>query len=224
MAEPTETVPPAAGGAASASDRAYAWIRSAILEGSFAEGDFLDEVALSAAVGTSRTPVREALRRLHAERFIDIAPRRGAQVRTITADEMREVYEARLLIETHAVQGICDRRAGAPPEALELLDQMEQAGRERAWNRSAQLDQAFHLALVRQHGNTVLTHMYDALRSRQVHVGARTISTAPERFPLIQSEHRNIVRALDEHDAETAITTLRAHLRAVPELVRAFSH
>ena len=63
----------------SAGQRAYEWIRDAILRGDFAEGEFIDEVALSEQVNTSRTPVREALQRLQVERYIDLLPRRGAR-------------------------------------------------------------------------------------------------------------------------------------------------
>lgn len=209
--------------APSASDRAYEWIRAAILKGTYAEGEFLDEVALSEAVSSSRTPVREALRRLHAERFIDIVPRRGAQVRTITAREMQEVYESRLLIESHAVTGLCARSRGAPPDAYEQIEAIDAAGAVRAWNQSAQLDQAFHSSIVSHYGNRVLGEMYDALRPRQVHLAVRTISTAPERFDTIQQEHRALVRALDEHSETRSLEVLRAHLRAIPQLVRAFS-
>ena len=105
----------------SAGQRAYEWIRDAILRGDFAEGEFIDEVALSERVNTSRTPVREALQRLQVERYIDLLPRRGAQVRVVTATEMREIYQARILLESDALRGICLRHAGAPDAAVALI-------------------------------------------------------------------------------------------------------
>lgn len=206
----------------SAGSRAYEWIVTAILAGDFAEGEFLDEGSLAQSVGASRTPVREALQRLQAERFVELVPRRGAQVRVITAREMEEVYQARFIVESHAIRDVCARRLGAPAAAAEIVAQMEEAGRARDWNRSAQLDQRLHSAIVHHHGNEVLAEMYDALRPRQVRLAVRTVTTAPERLDTISREHRELVAALDAHDADRAVSVLATHLREVPELVRAF--
>jgi len=207
----------------SAGDRAYEGIVTAILAGEVAEGGFLDEVNLSLAVGTSRTPVREALQRLQAERFVDLVPRRGAQVRVVNAREMAEVYQARYIVESHAIRNVCARRLGAPPEAPGLLEELEAAGRSGDWNASARLDQQLHSAIVHWQGNDVLSEMYDSLRPRQVRLGVRTLTVAPERLDTIGSEHRELVDALDAHDGERAVAVLGTHLREVPELVRAFS-
>ncbi|MCP2622115.1 GntR family transcriptional regulator [Mycolicibacterium smegmatis] len=206
----------------SAGQRAYEWIRDAILSGEFAEGEFIDEVALAARVGTSRTPVREALQRLQVERYVDLLPRRGAQVRVVTAVEMREIYQARFVLESDALRTICQRQAGAPESARQLIEEMEQAGRERNWNRFAQLDQVFHSEIVRHQRNAVIAEMYDALQPRQVRLGTRTLAEAPARLSVIEREHRELIAALDRHDAMTSVDVLRQHLREIPELVDAF--
>ncbi|MEC3894299.1 MULTISPECIES: GntR family transcriptional regulator [Nocardiopsis] len=207
----------------SARERAYEMIGAAILVGTFAEGEFLDEAVLAREVGTSRTPVREALHRLQAERFVDLVPRRGAQVRVVTATEMREIYQARFVIESDAIAKICDRRLGSPPDAEELIEAMEAAGRNRDWNALAQLDQRFHCSIVRHQGNAVLGEMYDSLRPRQVRLAVRTIGRGPERLPIIEREHRELKAALDAHDGPLGTAILNVHLQEVPELVQAFS-
>lgn len=207
----------------SAGQRAYEWIRDAILNGEYAEGEFIDEVALAAKVNTSRTPVREALQRLQVERYVDLLPRRGAQVRVVTAGEMREIYQARFVLESDALRTICQRRAGVPDSARALIEDMEQAGREHDWNRFAQLDQVFHSEIVRHQRNAVIAELYDALQPRQVRLGTRTLAEAPARLAIIEQEHRELIAALDRHDAEASVDVLRRHLREVPELVDAFS-
>jgi DNA-binding GntR family transcriptional regulator len=207
----------------SAGQRAYAWIRDAILNGEFAEGEFIDEGALADRVNTSRTPVREALQRLQVERYVDLLPRRGAQVRVVTAVEMREIYQARFVLESDALRTICQRRAGLPEGARALIEEMEEAGRAKDWNRFAQLDQVFHSEIVRHQRNTVIAELYDALQPRQVRLGTRTLLEAPARLTTIEHEHRELVAALDRHDAEASVDVLRRHLREVPELVHAFS-
>lgn len=208
---------------ASASQRAYGWIRDAILSGEYAEGEFIDEVALAARVSTSRTPVREALQRLQVERYVDLLPRRGAQVRVVTALEMREIYQARSVLESAALRTICQRQAGVPARARVLIEEMEQAGQVGDWNGFAQLDQQFHAEIVRHQGNAVIAELYDSLQPRQVRLGTRTLVEAPSRLTTIEREHRELVAALDTNDAEASVEVLRRHLREIPELVDAFS-
>ncbi|TFV60273.1 GntR family transcriptional regulator [Mycobacterium sp. PS03-16] len=207
----------------SAGQRAYTWIRDAILKGEFAEGEFIDEVALAARVGTSRTPVREALQRLQVERYVDLVPRRGAQVRVVTAVEMREIYQARFVLESDALRTICQRQAGVPESARALVADMEDAGRAHDWNRFSQLDQLFHSELVRHQRNAVIAELYDSLQPRQVRLGTRTLTEAPSRLAIIEHEHRDLIEAIDRHDVEASVEVLRRHLREIPELVDAFS-
>ena len=206
-----------------AGKRAYEWIRDAILHGEFAEGEFIDEVALSARVNTSRTPVREALQRLRVERYVDLVPRRGAQVRVVTATEMREIYQARFVLESDALRTICRRQSGVPEAARALIEEMEKAGDSHDWNRFAQLDQLFHSEIVRHQRNAVISELYDSLQPRQVRLGTRTLVEAPGRLTTIEREHRELVAAMDRHDAEASVDVLRRHLREIPELVDAFS-
>jgi DNA-binding GntR family transcriptional regulator len=206
-----------------AGKRAYEWIRDAILHGEFAEGEFIDEVALAARVNTSRTPVREALQRLQVERYVDLVPRRGAQVRVVTATEMREIYQARFVLESDALRTICRRRSGVPDAARVLIEEMRRAGQSRDWNRFAQLDQLFHSEIVRQQRNAVIAELYDSLQPRQVRLGTRTLTEAPARLMTIEREHRELVAAIDSHDEELSVEVLRRHLREIPELVDAFS-
>lgn len=207
----------------SARERAYEWIVDAILSGVFTEGEFLDEIALAGEVGTSRTPVREALHRLQAEHFVELVPRRGAQVRVVNTTEMREVYQARFVIEADAVTKICGRDRGSPPNFQETIEAMEAAARKRDWNQLAQLDQLFHSSIVRHQGNAVLAEMYDSMRPRQVRLSVRTMTELPERLQTIEREHRELAAALEQNDGPRSVAILNAHLREVPEIVQAFS-
>lgn len=206
----------------SAGDRAYEWISHAILTGEFQEGQFLDEVELSHAVGTSRTPVREALHRLQAERFIDILPRRGAQVRVISARELEEVYATRFVIESHAISEIIERNNGAPAPSTSIAETLYEAGQNRRWNDVARNDQRFHSLIVAQAGNGVLSDLYNSLRPRQIRVSVRTISTAPDRLATIHREHLGILECIRQGDTEKALDTLRQHLQPIPSLMRTF--
>ena len=90
-------------GEPSASDRAYDWTRLKILEGSFPDGTMISESEVSEPLGISRTPVREAFLRLEHDGTLKVYPKRGALIVPITAKDVRDVLEARLLVEPWAV-------------------------------------------------------------------------------------------------------------------------
>ncbi|MEH3141474.1 MAG: GntR family transcriptional regulator [Mycobacterium kyogaense] len=205
----------------SARERAYEWVRDQIIRGTLPAGRFLDEAWISESVGTSRTPVREAFHRLHSERFIDLLPRRGAQVRSVTGRELEEVYAARRLIEGHAARALCAAGAGAPVTLPVLASAIEEAGREQDWFTVAQLDREFHRAIVDAHRNSVLVELYDALRSRQQRVAVRAMQIRPQRAPEIDAQHRAIVAALADNDVDLVSTLLDEHLRPIPEIMAA---
>ncbi|WP_235096976.1 GntR family transcriptional regulator [Amycolatopsis decaplanina] len=206
-------------GGGPARERVYTWLRDGIISGELEGGRFLDEMWVSGVVGVSRTPVREAFHRLAAERFISLLPRKGAQVRTVTARELEEVYQSRRLIEGHAIAALCANRAGAPAELPELIEAMASAGAERDWFAVSGLDRRFHRAIVNAAGNTVLTELYDTLRSRQQRVTVRALEARPERLTVINEEHRALVAALNDHDVKEASRLLEEHLRPVSEVM-----
>lgn len=205
----------------SARESAYEFIGEGILRGTFSSGEFLDETELAQAIGVSRTPVREALHRLRAERFINLLPRRGAQVRSITAVEMQEVYEARIVLEAAAFANICRNGRPIPSLAVGITAQMAEAGDAGDWPTFGQLDQQFHSTLVHSAGNSVLHHLYDNLRPQHIRIAIRAITESPHRLQEIQKQHQDLLNSLQKLDEESAISILKEHLRNVPEVVQA---
>lgn len=203
-----------------AGERAYRWTREAILGGRFTEGSFLEEKVVCDEAGVSRTPVREAFHRLSAEKFIDLLPRRGAQVRRIAASELFETYEMRILLEGRGFEVICENNL-AVPELAPLLDQMEDPDRMaacKAGDRSAiaehsKMDFTFHFSFIQAAGNSVLTDLFASLQPRHQRIAVSAVTMGPKRFNVIAPEHRAILAALRAHDYDAASTTLRTHLR-----------
>ncbi len=203
---------------ASARDRAYAFVRDGILGRRFEAGAFLEEEAVCQAVGLSRTPVREAFHRLAAEHWLQLVPRRGALVPSVTAQELVDVYEARRVLEGHAVRAICAGGRGAPGESRRLLAAMAEPGAE-AIDQQVRLDQQFHRGLVATLSNAVLVGMYDGLRARQQLVALSAFGADPSRLQLILEEHGALLDALDAGDAPAAEAVLRAHLQPRAEII-----
>jgi DNA-binding GntR family transcriptional regulator len=205
---------------ASARDRAYQWTRDAILNGHFPEGSFLEEKAVVDQTGLSRTPVREALHRLAAERFVELLPRRGAQVRRTTAAELFETYEMRIVLEGHAFRVLCDQQLPIPDMSnhLDAMEDPDRIAEIMVGNRAviaehALLDFEFHFSFVRATGNSVLVDLYSSLRARYQRIGVNAVALRPSRMSLILPQHRAIHESLQRHDFQAAMGVLREHLR-----------
>ncbi len=215
---PAAADPPTPGKWAPARERVYDYVRDGILSGRLAGGTFLEEEHVSLAVGVSRTPVREAFQQLHSERLIDLLPRRGAMVRTVTVQELMEVYETRLMIETHAARRVCAMRRPPPPLMVDTLAEMRLQASESSLAH-VRLNSIFHRALVAAAGNAVVTELYDSLNTRQERVAMTSVSIEPGRQRIILDEHIALMAALDAHDAEAAVAILCEHLRPIREIV-----
>lgn len=205
-----------------ASQRAYAYIRSRILNGELASDTFVEEEHISALIGVSRTPVREAFGRLQAEHLIELVPRRGARVRGVTLREMVEFYEVRRIIEGHVAGQLCRARAGAPAAMRRALEEMRALLPEPD-ARYMVLDAALHEALVAASGNQVLIDMYAGLSTRQRRVALVSLKIQPKRPALIHDQHEALVGVLDAHDEAAALRVLEAHLRPIDAVVSFYS-
>lgn len=213
---PAPPAPPPA--SAPARQRVLDYIREAILSGRLPGGTFLEEERVSAAVGVSRTPVREAFQQLHGERLIELLPRRGAMVRVVTAQELVEIYEARLVLERHAAATLCRLGLPAPAAMREAVAALASCPPTNA-SRHVRLNAAFHRALIAAAGNAVLEELYASLSARQDLVAMVSVSIDPDRLHLIHQEHAALLAALDAHDSPRAQAILAAHLSPVGEIL-----
>ena len=168
----------------------------------------------------SRTPVRQAFVQLEGEGFLELYPRRGALVVPVSAAEVEDVFEARLLVEEH-----CARRAARVDAALAGELRATLADQERALDAGgpafARADRAFHRAIVAAAGNAILTRLYDALRDRQERLAAAALARDPARAERLLAEHRAIAEALERGDADAAAQLTATHLRDARETARA---
>lgn len=195
-------------------ERVYLYVREQILRGRFAGGSFVEEEQISSALGVSRTPVREAFHRLEAERFIDLLPRRGALVRQVTVQELVDLYEARRMIECHAISRICREEIPLPAEMSSILEQMERLPESDFFGR-IEFNRHFHFVMVKAVGNVVLSELYQSLGARQQRVAMTAISTDPSRIARIRREHHALIEALGEYDEAKALGILEQHLRPI---------
>lgn len=210
---PTTKQPPAA-------ERVYAHVKQAVLERRYEGGTLLTEGDLAEAVGVSRTPVREALLRLEAEGLLKLYPKKGALVLPVSAQEIADVVETRLLVERHAVTKVVP----AGPQLLARLEEVLEEQKEHAaagdLNAFAVADRCFHAAIVRAAGNGILAQLYDQLRDRQLRMGVATMHAEPGRIAKNITEHTEILTALRSGDAAAAAGLVERHISWVNNLAR----
>jgi len=206
-----------------AADRVYAHVKQAVLDRTYQGGTLLVEGELAEAVGVSRTPVREALLRLEAEGLLKLYPKKGALVLPVSAQEIADVVETRLLVERYAV-GKLLRSLPAPPALLHRLEELLAEHRDCVGRGdllgASESDRAFHHAIVAAAGNTILEHLYDQLRDRQLRMGVEVMRADPGRVQANLTDHSAILDALRAGDADLADHRVREHVGRVDTLLR----
>lgn len=211
--------------AASAVDKAYEWLREGIVRGTLVTGSFVDEATVCHATGVSRTPVREAFHRLAGEQYINLVPRRGAQVRELGAKEMYEVFSARFALESFAIQELCQRKAPVPPDMTAALQEMIDFPVFRGVEHNVEygrLDIRFHRAYVAAIDNDLVLRMYDSLRPMHERSSLTQARVAIDDIRAITTvQHQQILAGLAAHDMSSTLDALRVHLSPLPE-VRSF--
>jgi DNA-binding GntR family transcriptional regulator len=179
----------------SASDRAYSWTRDRIFDGTFATGEMITEGEISESVGVSRTPVREAFLRLASEGILELFPKRGAFVVPVTPAEMRNVIEARLLIEVWAAGVVA-----ASPDRAKTVHMLEECIAEMNAARLPDEPVRYYEAA-----------FYRSLRDRQLRIIIALHGMRP-RVERVHTEHRSIMTAIADGDEERAAALVRDHI------------
>ena len=203
-------------GPESAARRVYDWVRSRILDGTYPGGTLLSEGEVADAVGTSRTPVREAFLQLAAQDMLVLYPKRGALVSPVNTPELRDVLTARALIETWAAALVARRpdRADVVAELRRLTAEATRALAAGDEARFQEADQAFHGGLLAAAGNRLLTTFYSSLRDRQLRSGTLALRNKPGRGAETMAQHVAIADAIEEGDPDRAAAAADAHVHS----------
>ncbi len=197
---------------ASVVDQVYEAIRERITSGSLPRGARVHQEDLAEELGVSRTPVREALRRLAAEGLVEMRTNRGARVADIDQGGMRGAYDARLVVEPGAARLAAGRR---PAQPLARMRAAVAAQRRSTRNveRSFEANREFHLALVAASDNDFLLQLVERLWVARIGatIYERQVETQ-ERMLLDVREHEQILEAIEAGDARRAESLTRRHL------------
>jgi DNA-binding GntR family transcriptional regulator len=174
-------------------------------------GASLNELEIAAALGTSRTPVREAIRKLEQEGLAMRYPNRGAIVTKLSMTDVLEIWQLREILEPAACRLAADRVERAALDGIErsfLALQGRETGPE-AYEAFLRADTGLHGLIVESTGNATLRHVLEALNERIVQI---RVVTSPARFRHSVEEHLAIIAALKTRDADGAVEAMRRHL------------
>ena len=193
-------------------DQVLRKLRDAILSGRFQPGQRLRERELVSLMGVSRTPIREALRKLELEGLVTAAPYRGQVVTLPTLEGARQLYEARAALEGQAVALFTQRTNGAAVARLKAY--IEDARRALARRHPAGVlaaNNAFHDELAGGCGNGLLHTLIANLRDRIVLLRVESLSYPGRRARAI-AEHRAIVRMIERGNVDGARRLIEQHV------------
>lgn len=204
---------------AAAHDEAYAHILWALRHGRFRAGQRLIPEAIASEIGTSRMPVREALRRLAAEGLLTIRANRGVTVNALDVRDMQEVFEMRAVLEGLAVRLAVPRLGPAELRRLErMVDEMEDRDAPAAdWTTA---HRAFHETLCGYGDSPRLLRQIASLHA-VVEPHMRIWDGMADRHVGTREHHDLLLRALRSGDPEACELAMRRHvLDTVPDLLR----
>lgn len=205
-----------------AAEHAYRTLRESILSGEFAPNSRLKEAELVAKIGCSRTPVREALRRLAAEDFILLQRNQGAQVKAWTMDEIDDLYQLRALLEGYAAARAAEHISLIQLDKMQLsIRKMDavlscDATSEKKVEDFLVLNQDVHTIVWQASGSRRLESMLGLLIEQALVVRtARKYSI--DRIARSHQHHKELLTALKAHDALWAESIMRSHIHAARE-------
>lgn len=202
-------------------DEVVATLREMIVTGELQPGQRIVEQELSAQLGVSRTPIREAIKTLTLDGLVESPAHRGAMVKPLAAEEIEALFDVISVLEALAAE--CAGRRMEPREMkkLETLHaRMKQAYDDNDRTRYFDLNSDIHDFLVEHSGNPILieTHERLMLRARR---GRYLAIASHDRWAEAMQQHEDLMAALRARDAETAARIWRAHLQMTGETLLA---
>jgi DNA-binding GntR family transcriptional regulator len=199
--------------------KVYGALREAIVRRDFDPGEPLTEHDLCRRFGVSRTPVREALAKLERDQLVRVVPKKGAFVRTVSHDEIRELYEIREALEALVVRLAAPRLASADLADFERrFGALQARGAAVSALEVRALGDELHQYLGKRAGNARLLEMLGAVREQIQSVWTMSV-LAPRRAAGLIREHLALLRALRRGEAARAERLMVQHVRRVRDAI-----
>jgi len=199
------------------SERVYEELESGILSRRYKQGAALNELKISAELGVSRTPVREALRMLEQKGLVETLPYRGAVVVGINRKDLEDIYTIRMLVEGLAARWAAGILTDAELQTLaEIVDLQEFYHQKNATIRINDLDSRFHEQIFAYSGSRTLKHVLSELHHIILWFRELSFGSAGRAEKAIE-EHRQILGALQKRDGDLAESLTVEHIKNARE-------
>ena len=193
-------------------DLVFTTLRQAILKGELEPGERLMEIQLADKMGVSRTPIREAIRKLEKEGLVIMIPRRGAEVAGISKKMLKDVLEVRLTLEELAFKLAIEHDDGTLTDRLTAQQKSFEEGVRRGdILEMAENDENFHFMIYEAAGNDKLRELLYNLRENMYRYRMEYLKDENAHRQLI-AEHAEMIRCIREKDVETGLKLVRQHI------------
>ena len=197
-------------------DVVFNTLRQAILTGELKPGERLMEIHLADQLGVSRTPIREAIRKLELEGLVTMIPRRGAEVAQITEKSMNDVLEVRRAVDALCVELACERITEEELQRLSeacdaFAEEARKSEKEKDVKLLAQKDVALHDIIVQATGNQRLIQLVNNLSEQMYRYRFEYLKDFSQHEKLVE-EHRVIYENIVKKNRETACEAARLHI------------
>jgi DNA-binding GntR family transcriptional regulator len=204
---------PGLGDHVSLQERTYRALRHALVTGEFQLGERLYEMDLAATLGVSRNPVREAIRRLQQDGLVEVRPRSGIYVASISLDDADDIYRIRGALEGIAAYLAATRATDADIEEMErLLTHPQRVSRRKSGNDAVVIDaDSFHRAIHQFAHSTPLSEMLEVIYGRVFRYRSVTLQF-PGRAEVVKASHRELFEAIARRDGKQAEELMRDHV------------
>jgi DNA-binding GntR family transcriptional regulator len=200
-------------------DAVYAELRRGLLAREFDPGEPLTEHQLSRRFNVSRTPIREALARLESDHLLRVVPKKGAFVRTLSHDEIRELYEIREALEALALRLAAPRLDRGELAGFEArFRELRARGAGATYTELRPLGEEFHRHLLKRADNRRLIELLEEIRERIQSVWTMSM-LAPRRVQGLIAEHLAIIDALKRGRVRSAERLMVTHVRRVRDAI-----
>ena len=184
-------------------------IRDAIIKGSLKPGERVSEPELAERFGISRTPIREAFRQLESEGYLEVIPRRGAVVASLSERDVVEFYAIKSILEGHAARIAAERMTEKELERLETINQrLQQIAVDGDIKSFFRVHNEFHDLFIRASGNDKLAELINQLLLKFNRLRLASLAQ-PGRMEISVQEHRKIIEAFRRHDGDQADNLVR---------------
>lgn len=193
-------------------DVVFNTLRQEILTGKLKPGERLMEIHLANKLGVSRTPIREAIRKLELEGLVIMIPRRGAEVAQITLKSLEDVMEVRRALDVLAIELACERMSQEELNSLfEACENFNAAVKTKDTRKIAEADVAFHDIIVLSTGNARLIQLVNNLSEQMYRYRFEYLKDAAS-HAMLQQEHKEMYHSISKKDKITAANVVKKHI------------